>query len=107
MLGDKDWLEDMHMYAALKLLKKQFPGMSGLQDTLLGSIMELAVVSTPFVQVLNDDSHFFLEKYKVIKMPHSWISRLKKSHDLEICTRPTCRSILGDGIRKKKNSDRK
>ena len=24
-----------------------------------------------------------------------------------MCTRPTCRGILGDGIRKKKNSDRK
>ena len=26
---------------------------------------------------------------------------VKKSHDLEICTRPTCHGILGDGIRKK------
>ena len=34
-------------------------------------------------------------------MPRGWISRLKKSHDLEICKRPTCRGILGDGIRKK------
>ena len=25
----------------------------------------------------------------------------KKYHDLQICTRPTCRSILGDGFRKK------
>ena len=45
---------------------------------------------------------FFWKKYKDIKMPRGWISRLKKSHDLEICTRPTCRGILGDGIRKKK-----
>ena len=35
-------------------------------------------------------------------MPRGWISRLKKSHDLEICTRPTCRGTLGDGIRQKK-----
>ena len=35
-------------------------------------------------------------------MPHGWISRLKKSHDLEVCTRPTCRGILRYGIRKKK-----
>ena len=26
---------------------------------------------------------------------------LKKYHDLQICTRPTCRGILGDGICKK------
>ena len=35
------------------------------------------------------------------------ISRLNKSHDLEICTRPTCRGILGDGIRQKICPDRK
>ena len=29
------------------------------------------------------------------------ISHLKKSHNLQIFTRPTCRGILGDGIRKK------
>ena len=34
-------------------------------------------------------------------MPRGWIARLKKSHDLEICTRPTCRGTLGDGVRKK------
>ena len=39
---------------------------------------------------------FFLEK-----MPRGWISRLKKSHDLKICTRPTCLGIVGDGVRKK------
>ena len=44
---------------------------------------------------------FFGKKYKGIKMPRGWISRLKKSHDLEICTRPTCRGTLGDGIRQK------
>ena len=35
---------------------------------------------------------FFGKKYKGIKMPRGWISRFKKAHNLEICTRPTCRS---------------
>ena len=35
-------------------------------------------------------------------MPRGGIYRLKKSHDLEIGIRPTCRDILGDGILKKK-----
>ena len=43
----------------------------------------------------------FFGKNVVIKMPRGWISRLKKSHDLEICTRPTCLGIVGDGVRKK------
>ena len=29
------------------------------------------------------------------------ISLTKKSHDLQICTRPTCRCFLSDGIRTK------
>ena len=43
------------MWVAMKLLKKQFPHMGGLQDTLLGSnqdYMGFAAVSSPFVQVL-------------------------------------------------------
>ena len=35
------------------------------------------------------------------------ISLKKKYHDLQMCTRPTCRGILGDGIRKKIFSKRK
>ena len=46
---------------------------------------------------------FFGKKYKGIKIPRGWISRLKKSHDLEIFTRPTCRGSL----RQKKFSNRK
>ena len=34
-------------------------------------------------------------------MPRGWMFRLKKYHDLEIWPWPTCRSILGDGTRKK------
>ena len=33
--------------------------------------------------------------------PRLDVSLIKKYHDLQICTRPTCRSILGDGFRKK------
>ena len=47
------------MWAAMKLLKKQFPGMGGLQDTLLCLNMDymgFAAVSNPSVQVLNTHS---------------------------------------------------
>ena len=43
----------------------------------------------------------------MLPVEHGWISRLKKYHDLQICTQPTCRGILGDGIRKKIFSNRK
>ena len=62
LLGEKDWLEDARMWAAMKLLKKQFPHMGSLQDTLLGSNMDFmgfAAVESPFVQVLhNRTSHW-------------------------------------------------
>ena len=35
-------------------------------------------------------------------VPRLDISPTKKSHALQICTRPTCRFILSNGIRKKK-----
>ena len=42
------------VWAALQLLKKQFPGMAGLQNPVLGAVLQFAVVSGPFVQVLLD-----------------------------------------------------
>ena len=44
---------------------------------------------------------FFEKKYKGIKSPAAGYLALQKSENLDICTRPTCRGILGDGIRKK------
>ena len=38
-------------------------------------------------------------------MPPRLDISLKKFHDLQICTRPTCRGILCDGIRKQKFPD--
>ena len=38
---------------------------------------------------------------KYFRLERGWISRLKNYHDLHICTRPTCRGIISDGIRKK------
>ena len=39
--------------------------------------------------------------YFCIYAPRLDVSLIKKYHDLQICTRPTCRSILGNGFRKK------
>ena len=45
-------------------------------------------------------TNFKIEMHE--NVPRLDISLTKKSHDLQICTRPTCRCILSDGIRKKK-----
>ena len=49
---------------------------------------------------------FFLKIEMHENVPRLDISLTKKSHDLQMCTRSTCRCILSDGIRKK-NSYRK
>ena len=48
----------------------------------------------------------WLNRYFCTYAPRLYIS-LKKYHDLQICTRPTCRGILCDVIRKKIFSKRK
>ena len=46
-------------------------------------------------------SYFQVAKKVILHLcPRGWISRFKKFHDLKICTRPTCRGILCDVIRK-------
>ena len=49
----------------------------------------------------------FLNSKKYFRLERGWISRLKKYHDLQICTRPTCRGILCDGTRNFFFSNRK
>ena len=45
--------------AALQLLKKQCPKMCGLQNPILGSVLQFAVASRPFGQILHDgDLHW-------------------------------------------------
>ena len=61
---DDGELEDTHMFGACSLLAKQFPGVSGLQDTLLGPANQFRVVTAPFVQILhNDGSHWLTSAF--------------------------------------------
>ena len=54
MLTDKD------IFAASCLLKKAFPGISGLEDTVLGSKLQFSVARGDFVQVLHDGNLHWL-----------------------------------------------
>ena len=52
-------LTEDHIGAALQLLKKQCPKMCGLQNPVLGAVLQFAVASGPFVQILDDsDLHW-------------------------------------------------
>ena len=57
---DDDELEDTHMFAASSMSAKQFPGVSGLQDTLLGPANKFSVVTSPFVQILQNNANHWL-----------------------------------------------
>ena len=48
------------MFAASSMLAKQFPGVSGLQDTLLGPANDFSVVTSPFVQILHNNANHWL-----------------------------------------------
>ena len=61
------------MWADMKWMKKQFPRMGSLQDTLLGSnkdFVGFATVSSPFVQVLNNHSSHWV----TVASPPSYIT---------------------------------
>ena len=47
-------LTDYNIWTALQMLKKQFPKMGGLQNPVLGTILQFTVASGPFVQILHD-----------------------------------------------------
>lgn len=53
VIRNGEWLTDQHMRLALTLLKKQFPNMDGLHDTLYGCDLSFPKTSHPFVQILN------------------------------------------------------
>ena len=53
-LESGDWLSDAHIFAALKLLKKQYPHQNGLQSTLLlANKLEWKSSNEDFVQILH------------------------------------------------------
>ena len=46
-------LLDDDISAAIDLLAKQLPGVGGLQNPVLGSVMQFAMATGPFMQVLH------------------------------------------------------
>ena len=58
ILQDGQWLSDKHMHAVQKLLKSQFPHISGLQPTVLGSTNQWDVLKSEGVQNLHQTNHW-------------------------------------------------
>ena len=67
VLDEFSLLTDDHVWVELQLLKKQFPGMAGLQNPVLGAVLQFAVASGPFVHVLHDGE---LHRVTVATPPH-------------------------------------
>jgi hypothetical protein len=54
VLSTGDWISDLHMQAANKLLKEQYPKQNGLQDTLvLAELCRFRSSPTDFIQIVN------------------------------------------------------
>ena len=59
IIRNGNWLTDIHMLAASKLLKEQFPEMNGLFDTKYGGDLPFPNASHPFVQNIHvGNSHW-------------------------------------------------
>ena len=76
------WLNDKHMKAAQDLLKRQFPGVSGLQPTIYGQTGQWDIMAGEGVQILNESNSHWL-CMSSIGCPSDEVaiydSRLKKS----------------------------
>ena len=57
LLGE-GWLNDQHIYIAQRLIKKQFPNVSGLQPTVLQTNMKL--LPTDSLQILHTDGNHWI-----------------------------------------------
>ena len=53
-----DWLNDLHISAAQKLLKAAFPNIGSLQSPVLGERLQFKPAATAFVQILNFCGHW-------------------------------------------------
>ena len=53
-----DWLSDLHIDAAQKLLKKQYSHADGLQNPVLGSRLMFSVMSSEGIQIINNQKYW-------------------------------------------------
>jgi Ulp1 family protease len=82
LLSTKEWLNDVIINAAQKLIKELNPGMSGLQDVTRGLTMSFDVQRGEFVQILHDGMSHWLTA-STIGMKHP---EIKVFDSLKICT---------------------
>ena len=54
------WLGDIHINAALKMIKSQFPSLAGLYDCLLGQNLSYPVTNKAFIQILHVDGNHWI-----------------------------------------------
>ena len=58
LLSPTGWLTDSIVNAVQSLIRKQFPDISGLQDTCLGSVYEFNTLQGEFFQILYSPGHW-------------------------------------------------
>ena len=101
---ENQWLSDESINLAQSILFKNFPLISGFEDTTLGPLNMLSVQTGEFVQVLHENNHWVtvssptesatsvvylydsLQKESLNKNLVKQIARLRKSEDAGLCT---------------------
>ena len=70
LLSPTGWLTDSIINAVQKILRKQFPDVSGLQDTGLGLLCNFTILKGEFIQILHSPGHWLTVSTVGLAHPH-------------------------------------
>lgn len=64
ILVDGDWLTDNHIVAGQRLLSRQFPALEGLQEPVLGNVLQFKPIVSDGVQVMQTGNSHWVTLFK-------------------------------------------
>ncbi|XP_022100265.1 uncharacterized protein LOC110984395 [Acanthaster planci] len=97
ILTDGDWLTDSHIVAAQQLLHRQFPGLEGLQEPVLGNVLQFKPIVSDGIQVIQNGSNHWVtlrklgKKVKVMDSKNMGLTRQLTHQVINLC------GVDGDG----------
>ncbi|XP_033636978.1 uncharacterized protein LOC117297905 [Asterias rubens] len=64
ILVDGEWLTDNHIVAGQRLLSRQFPALEGLQEPVLGNVLQFKPIVSDGVQVMQNGNNHWVTLFK-------------------------------------------
>ncbi|XP_038069265.1 uncharacterized protein LOC119738441 [Patiria miniata] len=91
LLTDGEWLTDNHIVAAQQLLHRQFPALEGLQEPVLGNVLQFKPIVSDGIQVIQNGSNHWVtlrklgEKVKVMDSKNMGLTRQLTHQVINLC----------------------